>query len=455
MADSGRTFYSGANTNSFIAKGDDGQVSPSVLARKGAQPSIISLVTGTEDESFAVVNCTYAADTTNFKLGARGWKMSVTGAVTNAKLLMQPVPPAPSGNLAIRPAQSVCLWVYVPTPSAVTNIQVALYHDASILWLRANTSTPVQPITTGWNLLRWKMCEGLPTGFTGTQLLKAEIYLTSSAATDITIGHLYLETPPKARMIYVADRGYRSFVVNGLPDLRRLKVPVTWAIDILKLGDHAGEYPNGALPYADAITEAELIAFAAAGDSISFHGYDASATAAMTVAQVRTDTLKCLKWLQARGYRGRVWRAAWVQNQATNHAAADPYVLGQSTWDVTTHSVALDSWPPRDMQNIARWEFYNKTDAQIDAQFDILKRTCGLMNVYNHGIGTGYVNDATQASWNRFAYNVAKGISEGWLEATTFEALFAESGGTFQTLNGATVATYTDRDGNRVTKNVL
>lgn len=444
--------------NANYARLERGQVSPKALMRKGDAPQILSLITGTEDETLAVVNCTVSADTANYKLGSRAWKVTTAGAVANANVVLTPIPPSTSGPVKIRPAQAVCLWVYIEDVTKVTNVQIDISQDSgnTIFWTRSNTSAPVQPLVNGWNLLRWKMAEGLPAGFTGTTANRVRVYTTTTAATSITIGHLYLETPPKARMIFVADRGYKSFVVNGLPALRAAGVPVTWALDILKLGDHAGQFPNGPTAYAESINEADVAQFAAEGDSISFHGFTANPTAAMSEADIRKDTVQCLKWLQARGYRGRMWRAAWVQNQATNHLAADPYVIGQATWDVTKHSVALDCWPPRDMQNIARWEFYGKANlGVIDNQFGILKRTHGLMVVYNHGVGTGYSGDATQVEFDRFMQNVNTGISEGWLEATTFEALFAESGGTFQTLNGATVATYTDRDGNRVTKTAL
>ena len=349
------------------------------------------------------------------------------------------------------------MWVYVEDATKVTNIQLLIGQDATytVFWNRANTSAPVQTLVTGWNFLRWKIVEGLPVAWTGTTVDMVQIYVTTNAATSITVGHLYLECPAKARMIYVADRGYKSFAVVGLPALRAAKVPVTWAIDVLMLGTYAGEYPNGAHPYAETVTEADIASYAALGDSISFHGFSGNVTSTMTDAQVRADTVATLKWLAARGYRGRMWRAAWVQNTAPNHAAADPYLIGQATWDITTHSVALDMWPPRDMQNIARWEFYPQSDAQIDTQFDILKRTHSLMVVYNHGIGTGNANDSTQASFDRFMLNVNLGITQGWLEPTTFEALFAESGGSFQTLNGATVASYTDRDGTPITKRVI
>jgi hypothetical protein len=178
----------------------------------------------------------------------------------------------------------------------------------------------------------------------------------------------------------------------------------------------------------------------------------------MTAAQLRADTLAAQKWLQAGGYLGRVWRAAYVQNTAAAHAAINDYVIGQRTWDVSTFSVPQDIWPPRDMQNIATWSFYDKTEpssADCPTTFDILRRTHGLLVVYNHGVGTGYVNDATQAQFNEFVAAAQAGIQAGWLEATTFEALFTESGGTFESMGGALVARYTNPDGTPVVKNIL
>ena len=420
-------------------------------------PGTLPLVTGSDDEAFAVQFCTVSADTVNYRMGGRAHKITTTGAVTNAAVVLTPIPPAASGLLNIRPAQAMCAWVYVEDHTKITNVQVELSQDAgnTVFWGRSNISAPAQPLVTGWNLLRWKLVEGLPAAWTGLTANRFRFFLTTNAATTLTLGHVYLETPAKARIIYVADRGYRSFVVNGLPRLRAAGVPITWALDILKLGDHAGEYPNGAAPYADAVTESDVAEFAAAGDSISFHGWTGDPTASMTAAQVRSDTALCIKWLAARGYAGRMWRAAWVQNTAAQHAAVNDYVLGQAMWDQATHSVKLDIWPPRDMQNIARWEFYGKSDANIDNQFALLKKTHGLMVVYNHGIGTGYAYDATAAEFDRFMDNLEEGIAAGWLEATTFEQLFAESGGRFVTAAGATFAEYVDPTGATVRKALL
>jgi len=417
-------------------------------------PGTLSLVTGSDDEVFGVVSCTVSADTVNYRMGGRAHKITVAGAVTNAAIVLTPIPPAASGLLNIRPAQAMCAWVYIEDHTKITNVQVELSQDSgnTIFWGRSNISAPAQTLVTGWNLLRWKLVEGLPAAWTGLTANRFRFYVTTNAATTVTLGHVYLETPPRARMIFVADRGYRSFVVNGLPRLRSAGVPITWALDILKLGDHAGEYPDGALPYAEAITEEDVATFAAQGDSISFHGWTADPTTAMTAAEVRSDTMKCVKWLAARGYAGRMWRAAWVQNTAAQHAAVNDYVLGQAMWDQATHSVKLDTWPPRDMQNIARWEFYGKSDATIDNQFALLVQTHGLMVVYNHGLGTGYVGDATAAEFDRFMDNVEAGIAAGWLEATTFEQLFAESGGRFVSAAGASYATFPDKTGVTVTK---
>lgn len=438
--------------SSTYAKGDrtvPGGISQ--LNRRGSLPEIISLVTGTEDEALGVSNCTLSGDTTNYRVGGRGWKITYSDAISNAFVSMSPVSPSVTGPLMIRPAQALSAWVYIADATKVNNVEFELTQDAAdtISWLRANVSAPVQPLITGWNLLRFKLVNGLPAAWTGTSINRLRFYANVNAATTITLGHIWLECPEKARMIFILDRGYKTFInYGGVATCRSLGIPITWALDITLLGRNVGDA-------FDVVTEAAIAQYAAEGDSISFHGWDGSVTSSMTDAEYRADTVKCIKWLQTRGYEGRMWRAANVQDTAPASATAATQGLLLGNAQSSDPSVRLATWPPVDMHDIPRWYFYGRPNAEVENQFALLQKTHSLMLAYNHGVQAAYPNDATPAEVDHFFGLVRQAIADGWLECTTFENLWRESGGSFGQLGADTVATCTDASGALITKRVL
>jgi hypothetical protein len=424
------------------------RLNPTTTARRGGLPRIMSLITGTEDETPAQASCVITADTTNTRYGSRAWLMTMAGAVT-AYAVFSPVPPATSGLLPFPPAQALCMWIYLPDVTKISYVGVELSQNSgnTVLWSGGSNTVPVTTLVNGWTLVRVKTVNGLQALSTWGNLNRVRVYVVTTAATTATIGHVWLECPEKARLILVLDRGYKSFVTSGaLARMRRAGVPVTWALDITLLGTNAGTA-------TEVVSEADIASYAALGDSISFHSWDGTVTSSKTVAEVRTDTLKCIKWLQSRGYNGRIWRAAWTQNLATNYTAAIPYVVGMSQSSVP--AVKLGTWPPRDIFNIERWEFYQKTTSEVDIHFDLWQKTYGLDVVYNHGVNTAGGNDATPAEFDYWMTKVEQALTDGWLEAVTFEQLWLESGGDFGNVGGDPVTRYTDSLGAVTTKRVL
>lgn len=419
-----------------------GRIAPAATSRRGGLPQIMSLITGTEDETLSQVNCTITADTVDYKIGGRAWKFTMSGAVTANSVMSAPIPPAASGLLAFPPAQAVCMWLYCPDASKIdwAGVELSLNSGNTALWINTTLTAPAITLANGWNLIRLKTANGLEAvQASWGNINRIRVYVDTNAATSVTVGHVWLECPEKARMIFVLDRGYKTFVTSGaLARLRAAGVPVTWAIDVEKLGANVGQT-------AEAVTEADIAGFAAEGDSISFHGFTANPTATMTSAEVRVDTIKCIKWLQARGYAGRMWRAAWVQDTAANSSAVQGLLLGQAQSSMP--SVRLGTWPPINPHNMERWNFYGRTTTEVDTHFTLLQKTHGLTVTYNHGIHADGGNDATPAEFDYWMDKVEAALSAGWLEATTFEALWLESGGDFGTVGNAPVARYTDSTG--------
>lgn len=194
-----------------------------------------------------------------------------------------------------------------------------------------------------------------------------------------------------------------------------------------------------------------MASYAALGDSISFHGWDGNPTSAMTAAQYRADTAKAVKWLQSRRYAGRMWRAAVVNNLAAAGNAIRDLVLAQASY---TSNGSSTPWPPLNRYDIPRYGFYNATAANTNAVFALMQLTHQSLVVFNHGIHTDGGNDATPALFDNFMDRAEEGIAAGWLEFTTFEELWLESGGQWGDVSGATTAQFIE-GGSVVTRQYL
>ncbi len=400
---------------------------PIATADRGALPRIVSLIAGTEDEAATGSSATLSADAVNYKVGRQGRKLTMAGAVTG-RMTVSPVSPATAGLLSVPPAQAVSMWIYLEDVTKVTTITVAIFQDSgnTISWSRSVTSSS---LVTGWNLLRWAAHEGTTTNW-GT-INRVDVTVITNAATTATVGHLYLECPEKAKLLFIMDRGYKTFVtLGGLARMRASNIPITWALDPTLLGSAVGTIN-------EAVTEADIAQYAAAGDSISFHSWDGRATSGYTAAECRTDTARAVKWLQARGYRGRMWRAAWTQNTAPNASAINDMVVAQATGN---NGSSLAIWPPRDRWNIPRWSAHGRTTGDIDARFDLLQKTNSLLVAYTHGIDEGGGTNITPALFDYFMGKVEAALAAGWLQPVTFEQMWLQSGFQWGDLGGGTTA---------------
>lgn len=426
-----------------------------LLPRRAHMPEIRSLITGADDEVLTITlgTGTITQDTVNYKVGDRGWKFAKTNVGT-AKIALT----LPSTPLVLPAVQAYGLWIYFPDASLINgNTVLAIYHDAGFTtgerfqW--SSSDTVLQDISytqvpavmaNGWNFIRIAHNHSTPgksSANWGT-IYKIELAVATSAPSDITIGHLYAECPAKARMLFVNDRGYQTFYDNAYPRFKAAHIPVTFAIDPLMEGKGVVGVQSGV-----AMTEAQIKAASREnGNSISYHAWNGAVTSTMTAAQLRADDSKCRKYLQDRGYTGRMWRAAFTQNDAPQAAALKNYVIGAraATWT----EPKIRPWPCIDMMKLPYWAIDNSTcsTATIDAQFALLEKRRGLIVPFMHGL-SDYVYDVSPALFDYFMDKVEAAIAAGWLEPVTFETLFLEMGGTFTTAGGATIATWTDPSG--------
>lgn len=429
-----------------------------LLPRRGGMSNVYSLLAGTPDETLTKVSGNASDTITRVTSPERGWKLGKIGGGTT--VLEVPLSP---GGITVPPSQAVgldftisdvaqfvdpnylMLRIYTePTQTAGTAwgwVNIAAYYDHR--WRNHSVTSAALPrLVTGKNRIR--VCvdqNALGVGPTWGTIHKIELVIRSATTVDVTFNHLFLETPKKARMLVVADRGYDTFDTYAYPKLKAAGIPVTFAVDPGLFGTGDGQYK--------AMSEARIHEVARENNnSISFHAWQGQVTSTLTGEQLQDDTARCIKWLQKHGYSGRMWRAAFTQGNAPEWAAVEDMVLAaRSGMDTIARNISC--WPAIHPMKIPAQQIDNFTmtsNTVIDQRFDLAKRTHGLIVPFFHAVGPGTAN-ITAEKFDYWLSRAQAGIAEGWLEPVTFEQLFFEMGGQFTNANGANLATWVDVDG--------
>lgn len=312
------------------------------------------------------------------------------------------------------------LSVYIPHPEYIENISLKITQKRTnnSIWYRSSDNLQKnigQNIVPGWNTFRWKAVESNVQDW--DYLEQVEIIFKGSEPGIVFFNELYAEVSDKAKMIIVVDGLRRSFLDYLEKDPTLTKVPITWAIAFGNLnGSEKDTFPIESL--SKRINN---------GDSISFHSSEYAKkkrTAEMTENEILYDTKMGLAILNQLGIETK-WRAAWLQNTAPNHSAAQEFLMAYAT---PKSSASIDIWPPQSPWNIPRVSIHNRSKEIIDDFFNKLKKTRSFMVWYTHGIGTGSKYDTTEEDWYYFINKVKKGISDGWLEVDTFEGFLKKYG---------------------------
>jgi hypothetical protein len=403
--------------------------------------SIVTLISGAEDEAPITSNCTTTNDARPGAIGGRAHRMSMTGAVTG-QLIFDP--PGGSSDPLIYGANThaIGLVVDIEDVSRITTITIGLFSDSGLTqqWTLA-ASDATAALVNGRNVLRWRPWAGVTTGW-GTAW-RIRIVAVTTATTNIWIENAWAEQRAKSSIVLINDSCYETFYTQGYPACQARRYPVTWAPDPGILGSFPGD-PG------ERMTEAELAAAMASGngDECSFHGWDSAVTATMTAAQYRTDTMRAIRWLNERGYRdGAFWRAAVTQNVANNGAGADGYMWASGTYTGQTGNHEI--FPPMETRrfNLSRIAIHGLNNAQIDALFATQQQFRTLTLWYLHGIHPTASGDTTPAMWAYWLSKVDEGVAAGWLEVTTMSNLFRRMGGRFISAQGRKAIQWTDQTG--------
>jgi hypothetical protein len=367
--------------------------------------------------AWTVSGVTQSDDATRTKDGATQSKRfaSAGAGAASARLDM---------SLTFPPGSIVRSWVWLDDPTKVSALTLDIYQDSgpATPWTRAASQAPGVTLRRGWNLLSWAATAGTHSNWGNVYRLRYT--WTASAATAINVQRVWVESPAKAQIMFVADRGYRTFVDDGLPDFRSRGLNLTWALDPLTHGMYAGTKN-------EVITDAEVATFYAAGDDVSLHELSGEVTSTMSGPRLVWNYLSALKWCIDRGFtRGLNWRAAWTQNLAPQHALIQPYAAAYAT---PTDNGGVSCWPPLDRYNIARIGLHNRSEATVDGYFTSLTETHGLVVFYTHGIHTEGVTlggaDMTPTEWAYFWTKADAMIAAGTLEFVTFSQLLSRAGG--------------------------
>jgi len=411
-------------------------------------PTTVSLLSGDSASPLALNSTLTVVPGQGYQGSASGLRITAAGGLTSmgARVTL-------GSPMSIGPAQVIAVAVDIPDVSKVNAITVQINHDsgrtAPFTWTRSSASTPVQNLVNGLNVIRFPAAlfdSAFAPNWAATwgKAYFATVSLTRIGGGNIDLGtvatvrNVWAEVQAKAKLIIVADRGYRSWVEGGYPDLKALSVPVTWAPDLDLFATNVGTI-------FESISEAELHALAREnGNSVSFHGKTGGATSGMTAAQLAAENDYCIEWCRRYGYQGRMWRAAYVQNNAA--AVEDPLVTAQfigSAFSTTALTVrdTYQVWPPINNYHIYRQGIEVQASsatnqANMDSWFGRLKVDHGVLCVFFHRLDENDPFSTRQADWDYFVAKVAQGIAEGWLEGVTFEDLYYGSRGNFVQTNG-------------------
>lgn len=406
-------------------------------------PGVVSLLAGQADETFTMTGSTIAADTSLKLFGAQSHKVTVASGTTSTAKITAFTQGQVTGEYA-----GVGLLIFIPDATLITALTIQLYSDSTdsnyyqhnITGLRGGLAANLKGVagTGAWNYIRWP---ALMRNTVGTpkhgQIDHCRVTVVTNAATTYNIQQLWVEQRPKASMLFIHDGGYSAWDKSpGYWDLRDRNFPVTWSLDCGLIGDE------------NHITDTRARQVGAEnGNSMSFHGWDGTSSHDFTATDAQAHTMKAIKWLGARGFTGRIWRSAWLQNDCPQASAAEPLVLA-SPMSGSSNVETLNTWPFYDRYNVVRIVLHGKNQGQIDQLFTDMKNTHGVCVIYTHRVGSTSTSDIVPEMWAYFLNKLDAAIAEGWLEGVTLESLLESSGiGLQQGMGGALSMTWPSGNG--------
>lgn len=306
--------------------------------------------------------------------------------------------------------QELVMFVYIPDATGITNFSLRTMTGGFV------KSNYPSTIVNGWNKFRF-FTEGAGNIDITADITTFRLIVAHDANTEanIYIGDIVQVKPEFGNIIIVDDGPYKTFYDIAYPLFKALNVPVTWAIDPELLGDNTD-------PNRQNVSQEEIDVLAFDGLSeFSFHNYDGTIMSTATEAEALKDTLNCIRYLRKNGLEPeKIFRASWLQNNCPNHALADLVLDASATYNGAS---GITMYPFPDKYNIARYSMQGRQTSAIDAIFNKLKTQHCTVFMYTHGISDGSDRNLTESLLQYYVNKISEGITEGWLNPTTYNRL--------------------------------
>lgn len=298
----------------------------------------------------------------------------------------------------------IILTVYIPDASLINSLTFSLLGTN---WSRVKTD-----FVNGWNTLEFYTFDGVVSSWDTITGLR--LYFAGTIGLSLYFAKCEFIRPEKANLIFVQDGGYSSFLDVAYPLLKEIDVPVTWALTPGRLGQSAGAAGH-------VLTQEEIDTIATDYCSeFSFHSWAADRTSDMTAEELKDDAGKCINYLRRQGLApSHVWRAAHTQNNAPEYEAEIGLVEALATGTAKTgHTV----FPFPNRYNIPRTQVHERDESWFTTQLDVMKKTHSTMVWYAHGVSNA-PTDISAAMLDVMVDKLTTAMSEGWLNATTYDML--------------------------------
>ena len=324
--------------------------------------------------------------------------------------------------LSLPPTSAFGMWLYVEEPQALQSLTLSLSMDKNTVG--EDFQKTASGFHQGWNLIRFAGVRRMSENWTiptWNQVYRLQLSFSCSEETTVQIGPVWAENPDKATILLIEDGGFESFLEEAYPKLIARSIPVTWAMDVEKIGKGQEN------PLSARITEKEYEKLAKEnGNAMNFHGYSGEVTASMTEEELLEDTLQSLDYLLAKGWdKELMWRSAYCQNKAQNAQVSQTLFMATATpnaiYDMTV-------FPFINPFNVPRFALHDLYPARMETCFQLLKQTHGFLLLYTHGISQDAKRDTTPAILDDFLARCDEGMQEGWLQCSTFSQTLEGNG---------------------------
>jgi hypothetical protein len=321
-----------------------------------------------------------------YNAGDNAWRVTMAGAGTYT-VIFTPVTPINFGR-----AQAIQAAFHVSSGAAnITQITTEI-HQGGLgveLWSRT-LSAPV----AGPNVMRQAAHAGPMTANWGNAH-RIRLTIVTTGAAEFHFQRLVAEVRDSPELYIIFDAAYKTLFDSGFyAELKARNIPCHFALQPFRLGTgtpgSAAEIPtwNFLEPYAYENNNV-----------MGIHSWGEFVTSGMTTAQIIEEQKKVHSWLAARGLPRVLFRDAWWQNNAPNHAGAQPYWLGYAT---PTGASALNVFPFINPYNVSRITLHGTSQPALNGHFTNAGRSNSLFLCYTHGVHPAGGNDMTPAEMTTF-----------------------------------------------------